>query len=206
MSEKTLVPTMHVPHFVGQGQIDFVDKPVSQPGSGELLIQVKANALCGSERGQCINGSTVAGGHEGAGVVVAAGPGTHPQVGTSGVIFLMDFCGECRSCKLGMTNLCLHKRADMGFNKDGGYGSYELVHENIFFPVDADISPAEATLLLDVMGTNGHGIKRARLVHPDIQSVIVSGAGPVGLGMVAMAKLMFGSDVSFLVTGTAPYR
>src|SRR5258708_3327932 len=206
MSEKTLVPTMHVPHFVGQGQIDFVDKPVSQPGSGELLIQVKANALCGSERGQFYNGSMVTAGHEAAGVVVADGPGTHTRVGTSGVIFLMDFCGECSSCKLGMTNLCLHKRADMGFNKDGRYGSYELVHENIFFPVDADISPSEATMLLDVMGTNGHGIKRARLVHPDIQSDIVSGAGPAGLGMVAMAKLLFANDVPIIVSDISPYR
>jgi len=206
MAERTLATTMRVPHFVGKGQIDIVDKAVPRPGPGELLIRVKANALCGSERGQFYNGSTVTPGHEAAGVVVAAGPGTHTQVGTSGVIFLMDFCGECRSCKLGMTNQCLHKRADMGFNKDGGYGNYELVHENIFFSVDADISATEATMLLDVMGTNGHGIKRARLVHPDIKSVIVSGAGPVGLGMVAMAKLLFGSDVSLLVSDISPYR
>src|SRR5258708_5426011 len=118
----------------------------------------------------------------------------------------MDFCGECRSCKLGLTNQCLRKRADMGFNKDGGYGSYELVHETIFFPIDADISPVEATMLLDVMGTNGHGIKRARLVHPDIQSVLVSGAGPVGLGMVAMATLIFGSNTPVLVTDISAYR
>src|SRR5579859_4242672 len=111
MAEKILVSTMHVPRFVGEGKIDFVDKPVPQPGPGELLIQVKANALCGSERGQFYNGSTVTPGHEAAGVVIAVGPGTHTPPGTSGVVFLMDFCGECRSCKLGLTNQCLHKRA-----------------------------------------------------------------------------------------------
>jgi ABC-type maltose transport system permease subunit len=55
---------------------------------------------------------------------VEAGSNTLIAVGTPGVIFLMNFCGECRSCKLGLTNQCLHKRDDMGFSQDGGYGPY----------------------------------------------------------------------------------
>lgn len=105
------------------------------PGPGQLLIQVKANALCGSERGQFFKGSTVTPGHEAAGVVVAAGEGTSNPPGTAGVVFLMDFCGNCRNCRLGLTNQCLQKRGDMGFNRDGGYGAYELVNESIFLPV-----------------------------------------------------------------------
>src|SRR5258708_27825956 len=206
MAEKVLVSTMRVPRFMGEGKIDFIDKPVPQPGPGELLIQVKANALCGSERGQFYGGSTVTPGHEAAGVVVTVGPGTHTKPDTSGVIFLMDFCGECRSCKLGLTNQCLQKRADMGFNKDGGYGTYELINENIFFPVDPGLDLADATMLLDVMGTNGHGIRRASLVHPDIQSMLVSGAGPIGLGMLAMAKITFGQDFPVLITDILPRR
>ena len=126
--------------------------------------------------------------------------------GTPGVVFLMDFCGECRSCRLGLTNQCLAKRADMGFNQDGGYGPYELVHENIFFPVDADIPLTDATLLLDIMGTNGHAIRRARLVHPDPQSLLVTGAGPIGLGMAAMAKLAFGADFPVAIADIVPWR
>ena len=45
--------------------------------------------------------------HEAAGIVVAAWPGTHTPVGTPGMVFIMDFCGECRSCRLGLTNQCL---------------------------------------------------------------------------------------------------
>jgi len=118
----------------------------------------------------------------------------------------MDFCGECRNCRLGLTNQCLAKRADMGFNQDGGYGPYELVHENIFFPVDADMSLTDATLLLDIMGTNGHAIRRARLVHPDPQSLVVTGAGPIGLGLVAMAKLTFGADFPVAIADIVPWR
>lgn len=194
-----------VPHFGGQRQIGTITKPVPQPGPGQLLLEVKANALCGSERPQFINGSAVTPGHEAAGVVVAAGEGTSTPVGTPGVVFLMDFCGECRNCRANFTNQCLAKRADMGFNRDGGYGRYELIHENIFFPV-GDLPLTEATLLLDIMGTGGHAINRARLVHSDIQSILIPGAGPIGLGVLAMAKLLLGEDVCVVISDVVPYR
>ena len=198
--------TMPVPQFVGGGRITFGEKPAPTPGPGQLLIQVKANALCGSERSQFGGGSSVTPGHEAAGIVVLAGPETHIPVGTPGVVFLMDFCGACRSCRLGYTNQCAAKRADMGFSHDGGYGPYELVHENIFFPITADVSLTEATMLLDIMGTGGHAIARAQSVRPDIESLQVAGAGPIGLGVLAMAKLLLGADVPVFITDTIPYR
>jgi threonine dehydrogenase-like Zn-dependent dehydrogenase len=194
------------PRFLGGGRIEFSDKPVPRPGAGELLLRVRANALCGSERGQYANGAPITPGHEAVGVVVEAGPEAQTPVGTLGAVFLMDFCGMCRNCRRGRTNQCLHKRADMGFTHDGGYGPYELVHESIFFPIGADASPAEATLLLDVMGTNGHAIRRARLVHDDIRSALVSGAGPIGLGMLAMLKLTFGESLPVGITDVMPWR
>lgn len=206
MSTFVLPTTMRAPHFVGGGVIQWIEKPVPQPGPGQLLLQVKANALCGSERGQFFKGAPVTPGHEAAGVVVAAGPATHTPVGTPGVVFLMDFCGECRSCKLGLTNQCLQKRGDMGFNRDGGYGVYELVHESIFLPVPPDLPLTDATLLLDVMGTTAHALRRAQLVHPDIQSVLVTGAGPIGLGVLAMTKITFGMDFPVLITDVMPWR
>ena len=195
-----------VPVFAGNKQIRFGDKPVPQPGPGQLLLRVRANALCGSERSQFFNGAPVTPGHEAAGTLVAAGPGTHTPVGTAGAVFLMDFCGQCRSCRLGFTNQCLQKRGDMGFNRDGGYGPYELIHENIFFPVPDGIAPSEATLLLDIMGTGGHAIERCRLMRQDIESLLVTGAGPIGLGVLAMAKLILGQGLKVLITDVVDYR
>ena len=201
-----VVTEVEVPHFVGEGHIGTTVKPVPQPGRGQLLLSVKANALCGSERGQFLQGTEVTPGHEAAGVVIAAGEGTTTPVGTPGVVFLMDFCGECRNCRQGYTNQCLAKRGDMGFNRDGGYGQYELVYENIFFPVGDGLPLTEATLLLDIMGTGGHSIKRAQLVHSDIQSILIPGAGPIGLGVLAMAKLLLGQDIPVVISDVVPYR
>jgi threonine 3-dehydrogenase len=195
-----------VPLFTGNKKIVFGEKTVPKPEAGQLLLRVRANALCGSERPQFFDGTSVTPGHEATGVVIAAGPGTRIKVGTAGAVFLMDFCGECRSCRLGFTNQCLQKRGDMGFNRDGGYGQYELIHENIFFPVPDTFSATEATLLLDIMGTGGHAVERCQLMRPDIESLLVMGAGPIGLGVLAMAKIILGRHLKVLIADMIPYR
>jgi threonine 3-dehydrogenase len=201
-----LAAEMAVPRFLGEGRIDWVDKPVPEPMAGELLVAVAANAVCGTDRLQLRFGSAVTPGHEAAGTVAAAGAGTSVPVGTRGVVYLMGYCGSCRSCRLGHTNQCLDKRPDLGFEADGGYCPYEIVDERNFFPVDANTDLAEATLLLDVMGTSGHAIERARRVRADIESVVIAGAGPIGLGLVVMAKVALGEEVPVFITDTAPYR
>jgi threonine dehydrogenase-like Zn-dependent dehydrogenase len=179
---------------------------VRDPGPGELLVKIHANAICGSDREQYRQGSDIVPGHEAAGIVTAAGAETTVPEGTPGVVFLMDYCGACRSCTLGFTNQCLAKRADMGLTRDGGYGPYEVVHESNFFPVSSALSAPDATLLLDVMGTSGHAVGRAQLVRPDIESAYIAGAGPVGLGLLAMCKVMFGHDFPVRISDLSKWR
>jgi threonine 3-dehydrogenase len=206
MNTSAIPAVMQVPAFTGGGRIALREKPVPEPGTGQLLIQVKANALCGSERWQFYDGTEITPGHETAGVVVASGSETKTPLATPGVIFLVDFCGICRNCGLGFTQQCLAKRGDMGFNRDGGYGPYELVHENIFFPIDTGFSLTEATLLLDIMGTSGHAIQRAKLIRPDIETIVVTGAGPIGLGILAMIRILLEVDIPVIITDFVDYR
>ncbi|MFL5962422.1 MAG: alcohol dehydrogenase catalytic domain-containing protein [Gaiellaceae bacterium] len=198
--------TVTVPRFTGDGTITFGERVVRDPGPGELLVQVRANAICGTDREQYFQGSEITPGHEAAGVVAASGQLTSVSEGTPGVVFLMDYCGACRSCTLGFTNQCHAKRADMGFTHDGGYGPYEVVHESNFFPVGPGLDPAEATLLLDVMGTSSHAIGRAKLVRPDIESAYIAGAGPIGLGLLAMCKVIFGPEFRVQISDISPWR
>ena len=181
--------TARYPRFIGNHKIRFEDRSIATPGPGQLLIQCKANALCASDILDLEAGTDVNIGHENAGIVVRTGEGCTTAIGQKGVVYLMGFCGQCRSCKLGLTNQCLDKKADYGFTHDGGYAPYSVVNENVFFPVNEGTGLGEATMLLDVMGAGHHAIKRANLVHPDPQSLLVMGAGPIGLGVAAMAKI-----------------
>jgi threonine dehydrogenase-like Zn-dependent dehydrogenase len=138
--------------------------------------------------------------------VIAVGEGSGVAIGTRGAVFLMDFCGECRSCRLSATNQCLAKRADMGFTHDGGYGPFEVVHETNFFPITDDIEIGTATMLLDVMGTSSHALGRAALVRQDIESIYIAGAGPIGLGLAVMSRLRYGADVPVFISDLSPWR
>lgn len=198
--------TGSAPVFLGEGRIEFQPRVYPDPGPGELLLRVEADAVCGTDRQQYFEGSECIPGHEGAGVVVATGPGTTTPLGTRGAVYLMDYCGECRSCRAGATNQCRAKRNDMGFTADGAYGPYELVHESNFFVVPPEVDGVEATLLLDVMGTSGHALRRIARVHDEVRSLYVAGAGPVGLGVMAMARARLGDDVPVYVSDFSGWR
>jgi threonine dehydrogenase-like Zn-dependent dehydrogenase len=138
--------------------------------------------------------------------VIAAGPGTTTPVGARGVVYLMVYCGQCRSCRFGATNVCLDKRGDMGFNRNGGLGPFEVVDEQVFFAIDDSIPYAEATALLDLMGTSSHALDRALSIRSDITDLYVAGAGPVGLGVLLMAKLRFGDDFPVYLNDISRWR
>jgi threonine 3-dehydrogenase len=201
-----LATSQRVPHFLGDGRIGWHERPVARPGRGELLLRVRANALCGTDRSQLARGSGVTPGHEAVGEVVQAGPDTSMPAGTLGAIYLMDVCEGCSFCRVGATNQCRAPRAWMGFDRDGGLGQFELVRESCFFPIPSELGAAEGTLLLDVMGTSGHALSRALSVRPDARSLAIGGAGPIGLGLIAMARLRFGPDLPIVVTDVVQYR
>lgn len=194
------------PLFKGDGRIEFERREYRPPEADELLIAPRANALCGSDRHFWVHGASHVPGHETAGVVVTAGDATTTPAGTRGVIFLMDFCGTCRSCRVGATNQCLAKRADMGIADDGGFGPYEVVHESNFFPITDDVDAAAATMLLDVMGTSRHAIGRALAVRKDIESIYIAGSGPIGIGLLVMAKLLLGADIPVHISDVSAWR
>jgi len=198
--------TARAPRFEGGGVISFQDHTYPDPGPGQLLIAVEANAICGTDREQYFEGSKCIPGHEAAGTVVQGGGETTVPAGTRGAVFLMDYCGQCRHCLIGYTNQCAAKRNDMGFTADGGYGPFEVVSESNFFPVPQDIDGAEATLLLDVMGTSGHALGRITRMRDDIESLYCSGAGPIGLGVLAMAKVRFGADFPVYISDMSRWR
>ena len=187
--------------FLGHGRIELVDRPVPEPGPGELLLRNHACASCGTDRGAYVEGSTVTPGHEIAGTVVAAG-GDEAPAGTAGVVYLVDFCGECYACRRGSTNMCLDRRRMYGFTADGGFAEYVAVRARCFLPVGGAVPLDTAPALLDLFGTPLHALRRAGVDGASTAAVI--GCGPVGLGAVAVARAL--GIAAVYAVDIAPYR
>ena len=102
----------------GEGNMELQERPVPEPGPGEVQIEVKATGICGSDLHIYHSDIALAmrppviTGHEFAGVVTRLGEGVkHVKVGerVSGITSFYT-CGECLLCKTGKTNICPDKK------------------------------------------------------------------------------------------------
>lgn len=193
---------MRAARFRGQGQIEIVRVPRPRPGPGEVLIEVAANGVCGSDHKILRSGFEHTPGHEVVGVVVELGEGCSLPVGQRVAVYIPRYCGTCELCQAGRENLCLNRDGLLGWATDGGYAEYMLLPERNALPLADDVSWAEGVALLDTIGTSGHGI---RLCHCErATSALVIGAGPIGIGALAGMKAFGVSQV--YVSEPARYR
>lgn len=129
-----------------------VPQPVPEPG--EILIQVRACAVCRTDL-HVVDGDLpnpklpLIPGHEIVGVVTALGSGAGRfQIGDRvGVPWLGQTCGTCRFCLSGRENLCNQARFT-GYHRDGGYAEFVTADEQFCFPIPDTYTDAEAAPLL----------------------------------------------------------
>lgn len=130
------------------------DIPQPKPNSGEVLIQVRACAVCRTDL-HVVDGELehpklpLVPGHEIVGTVIEAGSGANWfHVGARvGVPWLGWTCGECAYCLSDRENLC-EKARFTGYTLDGGYAEYVVADERFCFPIPLSCSDAEAAPLL----------------------------------------------------------
>jgi threonine 3-dehydrogenase len=192
---------MRAAAFLGGGSIRVEERPLPKPGDGEVLVRVHSCALCGTDRRGYVNGSDVIPGHETSGTVVAAGAGAEDLLGARGVVYLVDFCGSCVTCRMGSMNMCRNKRSMYGFTSDGGYADYVVVRAACLLPVADEIPLDAATMLLDALGTTGHAFRRAGTPP---RHVAIIGAGPIGIGAIAVARARGAVDI--VAIDVSPFR
>jgi propanol-preferring alcohol dehydrogenase len=128
--------------------------PVPTPGSGQILLRVKACGVCRTDL-HVVDGDLtdpklpIVPGHEIVGTVVARGSGVESfAVGDRvGVPWLGFTCGRCRYCLAGRENLCERARFT-GYQIDGGYAEYTLADQRYCFALPAGYPDAEAAPLL----------------------------------------------------------
>ena len=175
--------TMEAAVFHGNERITIERVGIPDVGPGEVLVRVSRTALCGSDFKLWHKGADFTAGHEIFGVVEQPG---HPMNGRRCVVYIPVHCGHCAACRRGDTQMCLEVSSLIGWNRPGGYAEYLAVPENCLLPVPDDIEDSLAPLLLDTIGTSAHAVRFASRVVPPQEAgpVLVTGAGPVGLGVI----------------------
>lgn len=130
------------------------DLPVPRPGAGQVLIRVRACAVCRTDL-HVIDGELsrpklpLIPGHEIIGVVEQTGEGVERfSIGQRiGVPWLGWTCGVCAFCLSGRENLC-DRACFTGYTLDGGYAEYTVADQGFCFPVADFYGDAEAAPLL----------------------------------------------------------
>ncbi|MFP4057818.1 MAG: zinc-dependent alcohol dehydrogenase [Candidatus Brocadiia bacterium] len=170
----------------GNRRIELVELPRPEPGPGEVLLQVMASGLCGSELGGFRGPKARSGpaGHEMAGVVAEAGPGTRLQPGQRVGVQSIRGCGACLHCLRGDATLCPRRRG-----VGGSEAEFVAVPEFCCLPLPDDVGFDAAVLLAgDTLGVANKLLNRMGLCGAD--RVGIFGAGPIGLGMTAVAAFL----------------
>ncbi len=171
--------------------IELVTRPVPTPGSGEVVLRVRAALTCGTDLKTYRRGHPKVPfgpfGHECAGDVVAVGRGVRRiHEGDAVVPTPTAPCGQCASCRAGRENLC--ERQFEGIVV-GAYADYLLVSERVaahnLLGKPSGLSYIEAAFL-EPLSCVVHAWGRLR--PAPAEQVAVVGLGGIGLLHVRMAK------------------
>jgi propanol-preferring alcohol dehydrogenase len=184
------------------GPLVLEERPVPQPGPGEVLVKVLAcapDAFDVKIREGRVPGTRLplVLGHEIAGTVAALGPGVSGlAVGQRVTNSLYLTCGHCRFCRTGRETLCLNFGGYVGQAIDGGYAEYVVLPAANVFPAPEHLAPAECAILGNCLGTAYHAVRERARVQPLDDVVVVGGGGGVGIHAVQMAALFGGRVIA----------
>ncbi len=185
--------TMLAAMFYAPHDIRLEQRPVPQPGAGEILLQVAAATTCGTDVKTYLRGhpllfrQTPAGfGHEVAGIVAATGPGvTQCSEGDAIVVANSAPCQQCFYCRRGRFSLC----QDL-LLLNGAYAEYLLVPERIVHQNLYHLAPHTsliAAALTEPLACALHGVDASEIAPGD--TVVILGSGPLGLLLTALVRL-----------------
>jgi len=169
------------------------DVPRPEPGPGEVLVKVRAAAVCGTDLhiAQWTPWAQRAGirlplvmGHEFSGEVVALGPdvkGVRAGDYVAGETHVP--CGQCFQCRNGLQHICGNLKL-FGIHRDGCFAEYATIPAICAHRIPTTIPPNVAAML-EPLGTS---VRAVLEVHPAGETVAVLGCGPIGLFAIAAAK------------------
>ena len=168
----------------------YVDRPKPVADRGQAVVRVRRIGICGTDlhafrgRQPYFNYPRILG-HELAGEVAAVGDGvTDLQVGDAVTVMPYLECGNCIACRNGKTNCCTSLQV-IGVHRDGG------MQEFISMPADHLLKAPglsyDELALVECMAIGAHAVRRAG-ISPG-EDVLVTGAGPIGCGIMQFARI-----------------
>lgn len=175
--------------------LEVADVAVPEAGAGEVLVQVAACGICGSDV-HGYDGSSgrrippVVMGHEAAGVIAAVGEGvTEFAVGDRVTFDSTVYCGVCEFCRRGEVNLCDNRQV-MGvscgeYRRAGAFAEYIAVPARILYRLPEGLWFEEAAML-EAVSVALHAVRVAELKGGE--TALVIGAGMIGLLTLQAAK------------------
>lgn len=197
--------------LVKPGEIRVEDRPVPEPGPGQVLVEVSAVGVCGSDVhyftegriGDFVVEAPLVLGHEAAGVVRAIGPGASGRLEVGQRVAMEPGvpCRRCRACRSGAYNLCPDVRFFATPPVDGAFARYVVHDEDLCFPLPDNLSD-DAGALLEPLSVGVWASWKAHIGVGD--RVLVTGAGPIGLVCAAVARAS--GAVEVIVSDTQPAR
>jgi 2-desacetyl-2-hydroxyethyl bacteriochlorophyllide A dehydrogenase len=190
--------------FKGNRQIELMDFPDPTPGPGEVVLEIKASGMCGSDLKfyraadataalglGAISGPLIAG-HEPCGVVAAVGPGVSPKQARVGQRVMQHHyrgCGACDHCSTGWMQLCVDGVAEVyGATGHGAHARYMKCPARTLVPLPDELSFAAGAAISCGTGTAWGALQRLTLTAD--QTIAVFGQGPVGLSATLLAAQM----------------
>jgi 2-desacetyl-2-hydroxyethyl bacteriochlorophyllide A dehydrogenase len=168
-------------------QLTETEVPVAH--AGEVLVRIKRIGICGTDLHAFKGNQPFFSyprilGHELSGIVEAIG-GNVSDFKAGDQVTVMPYleCGTCIACRTGKTNCCTSMRV-LGVHIDGG------MREFMAIPADHLLHTAGLTLdqsaIIEPLSIGAHAVRRSELKQGEF--VLVIGGGPIGLGVMALAK------------------
>ncbi|MGR6543874.1 NAD(P)-dependent alcohol dehydrogenase [Paenibacillus tundrae] len=194
MRQHSIPETMKAAVMKEPGHIHIEQRAVPVPKADEVLIQVMAVGVCGSDVhyfehgriGRFVVEKPIILGHECAGIVAAVGSSvTRLKQGDRVAVEPGVTCGRCSACKEGRYNLCPDVQFLATPPVDGAFVQYMTIREDMAFPIPDHLS-FEAAALNEPFSVGIHAARRSKLAPGT--TLAIMGMGPVGLMAVTAAK------------------
>jgi L-iditol 2-dehydrogenase len=177
-------------------RLTYRDVPPPEVGPEEVLVQVKACGICGSDV-HGMDGGTgrrippLIMGHEAAGLIAEVGADVRGWRPGERVTFDSTiYCGTCHFCRQGMVNLCDHRRV-LGvscedYRQNGAFAEYVAVPQHILYRLPEGLA-FERAAMVEALSVAFHAVGRVPITLND--TAVVVGAGMIGLLVIQALRL-----------------